>query len=136
MRPQSVGISTQRKPSGASPGGECFPFVQSCTGSLCSTDASACKNPTAAMAQMPQKSHALTSITAVPPGRHSAGLTSRQVCDREYRAVRRTSRPPVAKESAPRTVTAPRAVKPRGDTPNARQWQQIGLFLADRVVHP
>jgi hypothetical protein len=63
-------------------------------------------------------------------------LSIREVCDAEYTSAKRQFRPPVAKESAPRPLRAPRAVKPRGDTPNERAWQQIALHLADRVVNP
>lgn len=58
-------------------------------------------------------------------------LTIKQVCNAEYRAANRSLCPPVSQESAPRTVTAPRAVKTRGGTRNKLVWLQIGLALED-----
>ena len=139
MHPQSFSMRTSAhaNPSGASPGGAWAGLVQSLVSGFMATLANACKKPTAAMAQIPQKSHALTSIMGVPPVVVPPGLSAGRVCDAEYVWAKRTVRPSASQESAPRPLRAPRAVKAQGATSrNALQWQQIALHLADRVVNP
>jgi hypothetical protein len=107
--------------------------------------ATACKKPMAAIAQMPQKSQALTSIMVVPPGSHSAVITAKRSCNSACPPGGLYApdcghpecldfRPRPSQESAPRPLRAPRAVKAGGATRRGRnrlEWLQIALHLED-----
>lgn len=62
--------------------------------------------------------------------------TIRQVCDREYRAAVRAIRPPLARESAGRSVTAPPVVVQGRGTRNKLVWLQLRFELEDMAGKP
>jgi len=63
--------------------------------------------------------------------------SSAEICEREYRSAVRSSCPPPSRESAGRLAAPPVVRKERGTSSrNRREWEQVSLFLLDRVVNP
>jgi len=128
----SSGISTQRNPAGASPGGLLAGLVQSFFGVGVSSVPMACSTPTPAIAQRPQKTNGSTVI-GFPL------LAVSDVLAAEYAEAKFC--PPGGRESGASVVTAPAPVIHRRGTRsvtarNRLPWLQIQLFLEDLPKRP